>query len=187
MSDVIDTEGFRANVGILLMRGSGEVFLGRRTGDRGWQFPQGGMREGEDLEQALYRELQEEIGLTPTDVELAGRTAQWLHYRLPARYVRRNRQPVCIGQKQCWFLLRLRNETARFAFDSTAQPEFDRWRWVAYWEPVREIIYFKRPVYVQALTELAPLAFPAGAPELPSWWSEVTARSQGHTDPVTAA
>ena len=63
MSDVIDTEGFRANVGIVLMRGAGEVFLGRRTGGRGWQFPQGGVRRGEQLEEALYRELHEEVGL----------------------------------------------------------------------------------------------------------------------------
>jgi len=186
MSDVIDTEGFRANVGIVLMRGSGEVFLGRRAGGRGWQFPQGGMRHGEELEQALYRELEEEIGLTADDVELAARSAQWLRYRLPPRYVRRHRQPVCIGQKQRWFLLRLKDETVRFQFDSTTEPEFDQWRWVPYWEPVREIIYFKRPVYVQALTELAPLAFPAGAPALPPWWGQLAVPGEGQAHPLSA-
>ena len=175
MSDVIDPQGFRANVGIVLMRGTGEVFLGRRTGGRGWQFPQGGMRPGESLEESLYRELHEEVGLRPEDVELAGRTERWLRYRLPARYVRRNRQPVCIGQKQRWFLLRLKREDAHFELQATSEPEFDQWRWVSYWEPVREIIYFKRAVYVQALTELAPLAFPGGAPVAPSWWSSITA------------
>jgi putative (di)nucleoside polyphosphate hydrolase len=174
MSDVIDSDGFRANVGIVLMRADGAVFLGRRPGGRGWQFPQGGMRRGEDVEEALYRELHEEIGLTPADVTLVGRTERWLRYRLPARYVRRNRRPVCIGQKQRWFLLRAKREDVRFQFDSTAQPEFDQWRWVDYWEPVREVIYFKRPVYVRALTELAPAAFPSGPPARPAWWSEVT-------------
>jgi putative (di)nucleoside polyphosphate hydrolase len=174
MSDVIDPEGFRANVGIVLMRGAGQVFLGRRSGGRGWQFPQGGMRRGEQIEDALYRELHEEIGLVRDDVELLGRTSSWLRYRLPQRYIRRNRHPVCIGQKQCWFLLRLVREDAQFAFDRTNEPEFDQWRWSDYWEPVREVIYFKRPVYQHALTELAPLAFPEGAPAYPSWWDEVT-------------
>ena len=178
MSDVIDSEGFRANIGIVLMRADGDVFLGRRSGGRGWQFPQGGMQRGEDLEQALYRELHEEIGLTREDVTLVGRTEHWLSYRLPARYIRRNHHPVCIGQKQRWFLLRLAREDVRFEFEATAQPEFDQWRWASYWEPVREVIYFKRPVYVQALTELAPIAFPEGAPPAPPWWSEIATPGQ---------
>src|SRR5215475_7408719 len=99
MSDVIDSEGFRANVGIVLMRAVGEVFLGRRTGGRGWQFPQGGVRRGENVEQALYRELHEEVGLRQEDVELLGQTNSWMRYRLPQKYVRRNRHPLCIGQK----------------------------------------------------------------------------------------
>lgn len=172
MSDVIDSDGFRVNVGIILMRGAGDVFLGRRTGGRGWQFPQGGVRRGERPEQALYRELHEEVGLVSGDVDLLGHTAGWLHYRLPARYVRRNRRPVCIGQKQQWFLLRLRREDAQFAFDCTAEPEFDRWRWTGYWEPVREVIHFKRLVYTQALTELAAIAFPGGQPHHPAWWDD---------------
>src|SRR5579863_535988 len=119
MSDVIDTEGFRANVGIVLMRGDGSVFLGRRSRGGGWQFPQGGMQIGEAPEQSLYRELHEEIGLTQTDVELIGATRGWMRYRLPARYVRREQLPLCIGQKQRWFLLKLRAGAAEFAFTST--------------------------------------------------------------------
>ena len=179
MSDVIDSEGFRANVGIVLMRGQGDVFLGRRTGGRGWQFPQGGVRIGEALEEAAYRELNEEIGLSSSDVDLVGSTSEWLRYRLPARYVRRGQRPVCIGQKQRWFLLRVRREEAQFDFGRTSQPEFDQWRWAPFWEPVREVIYFKRPVYARALTELAPLAFPEGQPALPPWWDEVTAATRG--------
>ena len=179
MSDVIDQDGFRANVGIVLMH-HGQVFLGRRAGGRGWQFPQGGMRSGESLEQAVYRELEEEIGIDESAVELIGQTEEWLRYRLPRRYVRRNQRPVCIGQKQRWLLLLLKKQEVAFDFRRTPQPEFDRWRWVPYWEPVREVIYFKRPVYVRALTELARLAFPSGeSPPLPEWWDEVTARSAG--------
>ena len=107
MGDWIDSEGFRANVGIVLMRGTGEVFLGQRTGGKGWQFPQGGVRQGEPVEQALYRELQEEIGLEREHVAIVASTADWIPYRLPKRYVRRGRGPTCIGQKQRWFLLRL--------------------------------------------------------------------------------
>ena len=126
MSDLIDAEGFRANVGILLMHHE-QVFLGRRRGGRGWQFPQGGVRIGEALEQALYRELAEEIGVDKAGVTLVGQTERWLRYRLPARYVRRNQQPVCIGQKQRWFLLRLQKDDVIFDFRRTSAPEFDQW------------------------------------------------------------
>jgi putative (di)nucleoside polyphosphate hydrolase len=172
MSDVIDAEGYRANVGIVLMRDSGEVFLGQRTGGRGWQFPQGGVRQGEPIEAALFRELQEEIGLERRHVTLVGSTADWIRYRLPKRYLRRGRGPLCIGQKQRWFLLRLAlpETSVEFKFTHTNEPEFDGWRWANYWEPVREVIYFKRPVYVRMLGELAAIAFPAGAPPKPEWW-----------------
>ena len=160
-TDYIDKDGFRANVGIILSRGSGELFLGGRVGGRGWQFPQGGVNRGERVEDALFRELKEEIGLEPQDVKVLGSTQGWLRYRLPAKYVRRNRHPMCIGQKQRWFLLRLKREDAQFDFGRTPEPEFDEYRWVNFWEPVREVIYFKRAVYVRALTELAPIAFPS--------------------------
>ena len=175
MSDVIDNEGFRANVGIVLMRGDGSVFLGRRSRGGGWQFPQGGVQTGEAPEQSLYRELHEEIGLQQKDVELLAATQGWMRYRLPARYVRREQLPLCIGQKQRWFLLKLRDGAAQFAFTATNEPEFDKWRWSGWWEPVREVIFFKRPVYVKMLTELAPVAFPEGPPPLPAWWDEATA------------
>ena len=139
-NDYIDRQGFRANVGIVLMRDTGELFLGGRVGARGWQFPQGGVNRGEHVEEALFRELTEEIGLRREHVEVLGSTRGWLRYRLPRQYVRDR----CIGQKQRWFLLRLTAEESQFRFDSTDQPEFDRWRWVDYWTPVREVVYFKR-------------------------------------------
>jgi len=170
MSDVIDRDGFRANVGMMLMSAEGKLFMARRAGGRGWQFPQGGKLRGETDEQSLYRELQEEIGLAAGDVQIVGRTRHWLRYRLPQRYVRHNMQPLCLGQKQRWFLLRLRDADPRFRFDVTPEPEFDRWRWVDWWQPIREVIYFKRAVYTRALHELGPLAFPGGPPPYPSWW-----------------
>ncbi|HLS80325.1 MAG TPA: RNA pyrophosphohydrolase, partial [Steroidobacter sp.] len=107
MTDFIDADGFRANVGIVLMRDDRRVFLGGRAGGRGWQFPQGGVLRDEHPQEALFRELKEEIGLEPEDVELIAGTRSWLRYRLPKQYVRRNSDPVCIGQKQRWYLLRL--------------------------------------------------------------------------------
>lgn len=168
-NDLIDADGFRANVGIVLIREDRQVFLGERVGGRGWQFPQGGIRPEERPEDALYRELKEEIGLEPADVALVAQTARWLRYRLPRQYVRKNSDPLCVGQKQRWFLLRLRGSEDRVRFDSTDQPEFDRWRWVDYWTPVREVIYFKRAVYARALDELAARAFPHNPPPLPEW------------------
>jgi len=170
MSDLIDRDGFRANVGIILMHDDRRVFLGRRCGGRGWQFPQGGMRRGEGAEESLFRELHEEVGLRAADVRVLGQTRRWLRYRLPQRYLRRDSGPVCIGQKQRWFLLRLAGPESAIRFDQTAQPEFDRWRWVEYWQPIREVIYFKRPVYTRALHELGLQAFPEGLPPYPRWW-----------------
>lgn len=173
--DHIDRDGFRANVGIVLMHDDGRVFLGRRIGGRGWQFPQGGIRRGEDVEEALFRELREEIGLGPEAVVVVAETRSWLRYRLPPRYLRRDSLPLCIGQKQRWFLLRSLASEPAVRFDHTAEPEFDQWRWAGYWEPVREVIHFKREVYGRALHELGGRAFPGGLPPYPQWWASVGA------------
>ncbi|MGD9842372.1 MAG: RNA pyrophosphohydrolase [Steroidobacteraceae bacterium] len=174
MTDCIDNQGFRANVGIILIRDDRQVFVGGRPGGRGWQFPQGGIAQGETPEQALYRELQEEVGLQAHDVELVASTRGWLRYRLPRNYQRHNgREVTCIGQKQRWFMLRFIGTEDRFRFDTTMeQPEFDRWRWAEYWSPVREVIFFKRSVYTRALEELGNHAFEEGPPPLPEWWQE---------------
>jgi putative (di)nucleoside polyphosphate hydrolase len=169
MQDVIDREGFRVNIGIVLSGDDGRLFLGRRARGRGWQFPQGGVSLGESLEESLFRELQEEIGLCAADVQVLGRTRQWLRYRLPARFVRRDVQPLCVGQKQHWFLLQLRQSANAFRFDATASPEFDQWRWVDYWQPIREVVYFKRAVYSEVLHEFGPMVFPRGLPPCPAW------------------
>ena len=169
-NDYIDSEGFRANVGIILSNGDGRVLLAGRVGSKGWQFPQGGMLEGETAEEAMYRELHEEVGLEPDDVAVLGSTEDWLRYRLPNRFIRRKSTPLCIGQKQRWFLLRLDSPDERVRLDRSVTPEFDRWRWVEFWRPVKEVIYFKRRVYAQALHELGPHLYPQGLPPEPRWW-----------------
>lgn len=169
-SDWIDDEGYRANVGIILANADAKLLLGGRVGARGWQFPQGGMERGESPADAMYRELHEEIGLGEGDVEVLAVTSDWLRYRLPDKYVRRHSRPVCIGQKQRWFMLRLLTDADKLRFDRGDRPEFDRARWVHFWRPVNEVIYFKRRVYARALHELGPSVFPQGLPKRPRWW-----------------
>jgi len=151
---VIDRAGYRLNVGIILLNESGRVFWGRRYGHDTWQFPQGGLLTNETALEAMYRELQEEIGLDPTDVELLGITKRWLKYRLPKQYLRYGTEPLVIGQKQKWFLLRLKTSEQKLRLDLSDSPEFDSWRWIDYSEPGQQVIFFKKQVYVQALKEL---------------------------------
>jgi putative (di)nucleoside polyphosphate hydrolase len=155
---VIDPDGYRPNVGIILLNAHGNVFWARRVGRDGWQFPQGGMRSDETPVEAMYRELEEETGLRPHHVEVLGATPGWLRYRLPPRLVRRHERPVCIGQKQVWFLLRLVGDESAFRLDANERPEFDHWRWVDFWYPAAHVVNFKRRVYEQALRHLVTLA-----------------------------
>ena len=113
------------------------------------------MNRDETPEAAMYRELEEEVGLRPESVELLGRTQGWLHYRLPKRFIRKTEDPVCIGQKQIWFLLRLTGAESDINLAAHDDPEFDHWKWVSYWYPVTAVVDFKQAVYRQALTQLA--------------------------------
>jgi putative (di)nucleoside polyphosphate hydrolase len=155
---VIDPDGYRPNVGIILLNGEGRVFWARRVGRDGWQFPQGGMNTDETPIEAMYRELEEETGLRPEHVEVLGATPGWLRYRLPDRFVRQNQRPVCIGQKQVWFLLRMVGPESEVRLDAGEKPEFDLWRWVDFWYPAAHVVTFKRRVYERALRHLAPIA-----------------------------
>lgn len=168
LGTVIDADGFRPNVGIILSNPGGRVLWAKRIGQNAWQFPQGGIRAGESAEEALFRELNEELGLLPEHVTVVGSTRHWLRYRLPKRYIRHQNNPVCIGQKQKWFMLRLTAADSMVRFDATDKPEFDNWRWVEYWHPLREVVYFKRDVYKRALRELAALV--PGTSRRPRRW-----------------
>lgn len=155
--NIFDAQGYRFNVGIVLLDRCNRVFWGKRSGQNSWQFPQGGINAGESSEQAMWRELFEETGLTRNNVTLIGQTQDWLYYRLPVRYRRRRRPGVvqCIGQKQKWFLLRLESEDSAVNLHASDLPaEFDNWCWVDYYLPPNEVVHFKRKVYRQALDEL---------------------------------
>lgn len=155
---MIDVDGYRPNVAIVIINAQGKVFWAERSNNDGWQFPQGGMRTDETPEEAMFRELHEETGLQQQDVALLGSTPGWLRYRLPRRFQRRGAHPVCIGQKQVWFLLRMLSDESRVALDLTDAPEFTSFRWVDFWYPAKNVISFKRPVYQRALTLLEPMA-----------------------------
>lgn len=157
---MIDEHGYRPNVGIVLCNSSNRVLWARRASHDGWQFPQGGVRSHETLEQALYRELYEEVGLGQEHVDVLGRTREWLRYKIPEDYRRRVPRGLFRGQKQIWFLLRLLGCDGDVRLDLADRPEFDSWRWIDYWMAVEEIVPFKRDVYRQALAELEPLLTP---------------------------
>ena len=153
---MIDSDGFRPNVGIILTNATGQLLWARRVGGQNaWQFPQGGINEDESPEQALYREVYEEIGLRPHDVEILSCTRGWLRYRLPDRLVRHNSQPLCVGQKQKWFLLRMCSDDSAICFENGGRAEFDDWAWVSYWYPLGKVVSFKKDVYRRALKELS--------------------------------
>lgn len=151
---MLDRDGYRPNVGIILANGRDEVFWGKRVNQHAWQFPQGGIKHGETPERAMYRELEEEVGLTADHVRVLGRTRQWLRYEVPERWVRRDWRGTYRGQKQIWYLLRMVGRDCDVKLRMCEKPEFDAWRWHAYWVPLEAVIEFKREVYRQALAEL---------------------------------
>jgi len=156
---MLDKDGYRPNVGIILLNSRSEVFWGKRVKQHSWQFPQGGIKYGESPEQAMYRELGEEIGLGAEHVKLVGRTREWLRYDVPDQWIRRELRGNYRGQKQIWFLLRLTARDCDVSLRATTHPEFDAWRWNDYWVPLDSVIEFKRDVYQQALLELSRFVF----------------------------
>ena len=156
---MLDREGYRPNVGIILVNVRNEVFWGKRVREHAWQFPQGGIKHGETPEQAMYRELFEEVGLRPEHVQILGRTREWLRYEVPRQWVKREFRSTYRGQKQIWFLLRLVGRDCDVSLRASEQPEFDAWRWSSFWVPLDSVIEFKREVYQLALGELSRFLF----------------------------
>jgi putative (di)nucleoside polyphosphate hydrolase len=156
---MLDREGYRPNVGIILVNHKNEVFWGKRIREHAWQFPQGGIKYGESPVQAMFRELHEEVGLRPDHVRILGRTRDWLRYDVPDTFIRRESRGHYKGQKQIWFLLRMVGRDTDVQLRATHHPEFDAWRWSNYWVSLDSVIDFKRAVYTQALNELSSIIF----------------------------
>ncbi|MDR0217344.1 MAG: RNA pyrophosphohydrolase [Enterobacteriaceae bacterium] len=175
---MIDDDGYRPNVGIVICNRQGQVLWARRYGQHSWQFPQGGIKPGESPEQAMYRELFEEVGLNRKDVRVLASTRSWLRYKLPKRLVRWDTKPVCIGQKQRWFLLQLLCSDTEINVQRSSTPEFDGWRWVSYWYPVRQVVSFKRDVYRRVMKEFASTVMPMQESVSPSYSTYVYRRKR---------
>lgn len=152
---MIDKDGYRLNVGIVLINHNNQVFWGRRKGEHSWQFPQGGLFENEELEDAMFRELNEELGLEKHHVEIISHTQNWLYYDVPGTHVKVKHGSLYRGQKQIWYLLRFLGQDYHINVKYHKLQEFDAWRWISYWEPIDLVVSFKQQVYKSALTELA--------------------------------
>ncbi len=123
-----------------------EVFIASRSDIAdAWQFPQGGIDEGETPKEALFRELKEEIGTD--DIEVIGEYPKWLQYDFPQK-IAQKMYPYD-GQSQKYFLVKLKQD-AKINL-ATNEPEFNSFKFVGLGEVFEYITYFKRPVYKQVL------------------------------------
>ena len=151
---MLDQAGYRPNVGMILVNSQNQVFWGKRKNENSWQFPQGGIAPRESLEETLFRELHEELGLTSNLVSIISRTQQWLYYDVPCKYTK-NSKSHYRGQKQIWFLLKFLGKDHEINLRASRVQEFDAWCWTNYWGTKDLVVDFKQEVYIKALNELA--------------------------------
>jgi putative (di)nucleoside polyphosphate hydrolase len=147
---------YRPCVGIMLIDGRGRVFVGQRVDrdDEAWQMPQGGIDKGESPREAALRELQEEVGLHPEQVEILAETGNWYRYDLPARLIPKVWGGKYRGQSQKWFLIRYEGSDEAIDLDYHHR-EFSDWQWVTPERLPELIVTFKRPLYERLLQEFA--------------------------------
>jgi putative (di)nucleoside polyphosphate hydrolase len=153
-----DLSLYRPNVGVVLFHPDGRVWYGRRAntpGSHNWQFPQGGVDDGEDHEAAARRELAEETGVV--SVELMAQTEEWIAYAFPADYGGTKQARGFAGQKQKWFAFRFTGDDSEIDLEGHAEIEFDAWRWGSLHEAPDLIVPFKRKAYEQVVAAFAPL------------------------------
>jgi len=156
-----DLSKYRPCAGVVLFNKDGKVFLGHRMGGIGphvWQFPQGGMDEGETPMGASLRELYEETGIKPEYVTLLGKINDWLLYDFPADFRKTKKAHGKLGQKQRWFAYRFEGTDDQFDLEAVPPTEFSEWRWGNLDETPGTIVPFKRKVYERLVCEFAAFA-----------------------------
>jgi putative (di)nucleoside polyphosphate hydrolase len=137
---------FRAGVVIVVRRDDGDVLAFERADQPGqWQLPQGGLEPGETPDDAAWRELAEETGLGPGDVEMVGEHPDWVAYEWPPDVVAGGNR---LGQVQRWFFFRLRADSAEPSPDGR---EFRAWKWVEPSWLIEQVVPFRRPAYETVL------------------------------------
>ena len=157
MGDLIFDDGYRANVGIVILNQKQQVFFAKRRYQSGWQFPQGGIQLGESPKQAMFRELLEETGLDKESVEVIYVSDYWYDYRIPKKSIRKTTNgATVIGQRQKWFLLKLKDLSTNISLDSSPEQEFDSWKWIAPGLSIKQVIGFKQEVYKKVISEFIP-------------------------------
>lgn len=158
-----DLSRYRPNVGVVLFHTDGRVWYGRRAGNQTphcWQFPQGGVDDGEAFEVAARRELFEETGVL--SVVPLGATDDWIAYDFPDGYGGTKQARGWLGQKQKWFAYRFTGPESEIDLEAHGETEFDAWRWGRLEDACDLIVPFKRAAYQQLVAAFAPLASPAG-------------------------
>ncbi len=151
--------GYRPNVGLVVFNAAGQVWIGHRygvNGDHAWQFPQGGVDEGEDLEAAALRELWEETGIK--SVEPMGRTKDWIVYDFPPEVLANKKIGKNFkGQKQIWFAYRFVGDESEINLKAHHEQEFSRWEWCAMDKVIDRVVHFKRDSYRKVIAEFKAL------------------------------
>ena len=154
-----DEKHYRKNVGITLINNKQQIFIAKRCKQDVWQLPQGGVDKNETILNAMFRELNEEIGLKKNHIEIISKMPQWLYYDIPETYRKQANKSKYIGQKQLWFLLKLVSSDKNIKLDTYKIIEFDKWQWVDYWYPLKKVVSFKKQVYKKMLETFLPIVF----------------------------
>ena len=154
-----EESNYRLNVGLIIVNTYGKVLICKRKNSNQWQFPQGGIDEGESPIEAAKREIFEEVGIKPSKIKVLGKIKDWVKYEIPKELAKKSfKKKGIVGQKQKWFIFKIKSE-ACITFVNDPDNEFDDFAWVSYWRPIALIISFKKEVYRNVLAELLPIYF----------------------------
>ena len=144
--------GYRLNVAMIVFNKDNKVLFCKRRNTENWQFPQGGVDENENIESAMFRELNEEVGLEKDNVRIKAVSQNFIYYDIPKNIRSRVLGGKFKGQAQKYFLLKLISGDVDLNIENT--PEFDKYNWVPFWYPLNQVVDFKKEAYRSALIEL---------------------------------